>query len=262
VNAWRVNALHETGSGGGASTNFMRLLIGVLFAAVCLAQATLKIPPTKASVDLENQRVEITLWGTVSPTPSGTFALALTVDLGDFQEHLTPILAAHLNRSDRCGDRMTLEKAAIAPSAPSGLLTANVNFERYGCVKAFGKEVTKRLVGGHGVIEVNLTPSVEENDIAIAAEVRKVDADGSLGQVLRSGSVGDSIREKIAASVESSLQKSVNLKSTLPPALEKAISIETVRFADGGDGRLWLTIGGEVRLSAEQLRGIAKELGH
>ncbi len=157
---------------------------------------------------------------------------------------------------------MSLEKAAIAPSAPSGLLTANVNFERYGCVKAFGKEVTKRLAGGHGVIEVNLTPSVEENDIAIAAEVRKVDADGSLGQVLRSGSVGDSIREKIADSVESSLQKSVNLKSTLPPALEKAISIDTVQFADGGSGRLWLTIAGEVRLSAEQLRGIAKELGH
>jgi hypothetical protein len=259
VKAWRGNAVDETGAGGGASTNFMRLLIGVLFAALCMAQATLKIPPTKASVDLENQRVEITLWGTVSPTPSGTFALALTADLGDFQDHLTPVLAAKLNRSDRCGDRMSLEKAVLAPS---GLLTANVNFERYGCVKAFGKEVSKRLVGGHGVIEVNLTPSVEENDIAIAAEVRKVDADGSLGQVLRSGSVGDSIREKIADSVESSVQKSVNLKSALPPALEKAISIDTVEFADGGSGRLWLNIAGEVRLSAEQLRSIAKDLGH
>ncbi len=53
-----MNALHETGSGGGASTNFMRLLIGVFFAAMCLAQ-TLKIPPVKASVDLENQRIEL-----------------------------------------------------------------------------------------------------------------------------------------------------------------------------------------------------------
>jgi len=73
--------------------------------------------------------------------------LALTVDLGDFQEHLTPVLAAQVNRSERCGDRLSVEHAVIAPSAPSAVLTANVNFERYGCVKAFGKEIAKRLVG-------------------------------------------------------------------------------------------------------------------
>jgi hypothetical protein len=237
----------------------MRVLTGLLLAAVSLAQAQtsnppIKIPPVKASISLDQQPVEITLWGTVSPGPSGTFALALTVDLGDFQEHLTPILAAHLNRSDRCGDRLSVERAVIAPTAPSGLLTANVNFERYGCVKAFGKEITKRLVGGKGVIAVNLTPSVAENEIEIDAEVRKIDAGGSLGEVLRSGSFGDSIRQKIADSVESSIRKAAKLKSTLPAALEQAVSIETVQFADGGSGRLWLTIAGEVRLSAEELR--------
>jgi hypothetical protein len=237
----------------------MRVLTGLLLAAVSLAQAQtsnppIKIPPVKVSVNLDQQPVEITLWGTVSPGPSGTFALALTVDLGGFQEHLTPILAAHLNRSDRCGDRLSVERAVIAPTAPSGLLTANVNFERYGCVKAFGKEITKRLVGGKGVIAVNLTPSVAENEIEIDAEVRKIDAGGSLGEVLRSGSFGDSIRQKIADSVESSIRKAAKLKSTLPAALEQAVSIETVQFADGGSGRLWLTIAGEVRLSAEELR--------
>jgi hypothetical protein len=237
----------------------MRLLTGLLLAAICLAQAptsnpALKIPPVKASINLDQQLVEITLWGTVSPAPSGTFAAALTVDLGSFQEHLTPILAAHLNRSDRCGDRLSVERAVIAPTAPSGLLTANVNFERYVCVKAFGKEIAKRLVGGKGLIEVNLTPSVAENEIEIAAEVRKIDADGSLGEVLHSGSFGDSIRQKIADSVESSIQKAANLKSTLPAALGKAVSMDSVQFADGGSGRLWLTITGEVQLSSEELR--------
>jgi hypothetical protein len=243
----------------------MRLLIGVSLVVLSMApavcQPTLTIPRVKASIQLDQQPIEVTLWGTVSPTPAGTFALALTVDLGDLQEHLTPVLAAQLNRSDKCGDHLSIEHAAIAPAAPAGVLTANVNFERYGCVKAFGKQIAKRLVGGHGVMEVNLTPSIEENDIAIAAEVRKVDADGSLGDLLRSGSAGDSIRDKIASSVESAIQKSTNLKSTLPAALEKAVSIETVQFADGGSGRLWLTIGGEVRLSAEQLRALAKDLG-
>jgi hypothetical protein len=234
----------------------MHLLTGLLLTTISLAQApienpTLKIPPVNASINLDQQPVEITVWGTVSPGPSGTFALALTVDLGSFQEHLTPILAAHLNRLDRCGDRLSVERAVVAPS---GLLTANVNFERYGCVKAFGKEIAKRLVGGKGLIEVNLTPSVAENEIEIAAEVRKIDADGSLGEVLRSGSFGDSIRQKIAESVESSIQKAANLKSALPAALENAVSIDSVQFADGGSGRLWLTIAGEVRLSAEELR--------
>ena len=75
----------------------------------------LKIPPIKTSIKLDQQQVEITLWGTLSPKPTGTFALALTVDLGDFQEHLTPVLSAQLKRDDRCGDRLSVERAAIVP---------------------------------------------------------------------------------------------------------------------------------------------------
>ncbi len=245
----------------------MRWLTQVSIAAICAAlavcqagaqtgNATLKISPVKTSIKLDEQQVEITLWGTLSPKPSGNVALALTVDLGDFQEHLTPVLSAQLARSDRCGDRLSVERAAMAPSAPSSLLTANVNFERFGCVKAFGKQIAKRLLGGHAVIEVNLTPAVEENAIALNAEVRKIDADGSLDDALRSDSVGDSIRDKISSAVESAIQKLTNLKSALPSGIGNAVSIETVQFADGGAGRLWLTIGAEVRLSADQLRGV------
>src|ERR1700722_19784465 len=237
----------------------MRNILLPVFGALALASiahAQLKIPPVKATVDLDHQPVEITVWGTVSPAPSGIFALALTVDLGGLQTNLTPVLAAELNRSDRCGERLTVEKAVLAPAAPAALLTANVNFERYACVKVLGKEIVKRLVGGHGVIEVNLTPSVDANDIMLTAEVRKIDADGPLGDLLRSGSLGDSLREKIGDSIEEAIQKSADLKLALPAAIEDAASIQTVQFADGGAGRLWLTIGGEVSLSAEQLRGI------
>lgn len=238
-----------------------------MFLVVSAAQAqtnnlTLRIPPVKTSLNLEGQPVGITVWGTVSAAPSGIFRLAVTVDLGEFQENLTPVLSAQLNRSDRCGERLSVERAAVVPAAPSSVLTAYVHYERFGCVKAFGKEVVKRLVGGNGVIEVNLTPSVGENGIILTAKVGKVDADGSLGELLRSGSLGDSIREKIAASIQSAIQKSANLKSTLPSAIGSAAAIQTAQFADGGAGRLWLVIDGEVRLSAEQLRGVAKELSH
>jgi hypothetical protein len=235
----------------------MRLFAGLVLVVVCAAQ-TVQIPPVKTTLNLEGQPVEITVRGSVSTASAGVFRLAATVELGGLQEHLTPVLAAQLNRSDRCGERLSVEQAVLAPSAPAGVLTAYVHYERFGCVKAFGKEVVKRLVGGNGVVEVNLIPSVAENHIALAAEVRKVDADGSLGEVLRSGSFGDSLRQKIAASIESAIRKSANLQSMLRAGLDSVAAIQTVQFADGGSGRLWLNVGGEIRLSEEQFRGLEK----
>jgi hypothetical protein len=229
----------------------MRLAAGLIAAVVCLAQTdTLKLPPLKTSITVEGQSVAITVWGAVSAAH-----LSATVDLGDFQEHLTPILAAQLNRSDKCGERLSVEKVVLLPT---GLLTANVHYERFGCAKAFGKEITRRLVGGDAVVEVNLTPMVEENHIAMGAEVRKIDADGSLGEALRSGSFGDSIRQKITAGIESSIRKSADLKSTLPAGVDSVATLRTVQFADGGSGRLWLTVGAELHLSPEQFQGLAK----
>jgi hypothetical protein len=229
----------------------MRLLTGLILAVVCLAQTdTVKIPPLKTSLTMEGQPVAITVWGAVSPAH-----LSATVDLGDFQEHLTPILAAQLNRQDKCGERLAVERVVLAPT---GLLTANVHYERFGCAKALGKEISRRLVGGNAVVEVNLTPSVVDNHIALSAEVRKIDADGSLGEALRSGSFGDSLRQKIADSIESSIQKSADLKSALPAGLDSVAILRTVQFADGGSGRLWLTIDGELHLSPEQFQGLAK----
>jgi hypothetical protein len=229
----------------------MRLIAGLVVSVVCLAQTdTLKLPPLKSSLTLEGQPVAVTVWGAVSQAH-----LSATVDLADFQDHLTPILAAQLNRSDKCGERLSVEKAVLAPS---GLLTANVHYEHFGCAKAFGKEITKRLVGGDAVVEVSLTPSVAENHIAMGAEVRKIDADGSLGEALHSGSFGDSIRQKIATNIEQSVRKSADLKSALPAGVDSVLTLQNVRFADGGSGRLWLTIDGELHLSPEQFQSLSK----
>ena len=237
--------------------------LGLLFAAHTLAQtnaATLDIPAVKTAVNIEGQPIEFSVGGNVSPSSAGIFRLAATVDLGNLQQNLTPVLSAQLNKSERCGSQLTVEKATIAPAAPFAVLTANVHYERFGCAKAFGKEIVKRLIGGTAVIEVNLTPSIGVNGIALAGEVRKVDADGSLGDWLRSGQVGDSIRDKIASSVESAIRKSANLNSALPAGIEQMLTIGNVQFADGGAGRLWLNVGGEIRLSPEQFQSVAKKL--
>jgi hypothetical protein len=219
------------------------------------------LPAVKTTIALEGQQVTISAWGTVSEIPAKGFRLHLTTDLSDLQEHLTPLLSAQLNRYDRCGERLSVERAELAPKPPAGLLTVHVHYERWGCAKAFGKEMAKRLVGGNGVVEVLLTPSVDAGTVSVTSEVRKIDADGSLGEVLRSGSMGDSLREKIAASIRSAFQKSLNPKSALPPAVGDHLAIESAQFADGGAGHLWLTAAGDIRMSADEMHSLLGAAG-
>src|ERR1700730_16530934 len=68
----------------------------------------LKIPPVKTSVEIAGQPVTFTAWGSVSAESANTFRLAVTADLSDLQEHLTPLLGAQVNRSDRCGERLSV----------------------------------------------------------------------------------------------------------------------------------------------------------
>jgi hypothetical protein len=238
----------------------MRLLVGLWFFVFLVKAEVIKIPPVKTSVELAGQSIEVSLSGVI--TGQGPYQLAVAADLGNLQENLTSILGAQLNQSERCGNRLTVDRAVLAPTlTPSADLTAYVHYERYACAKAFGKEIVKRLVGGNGVVEVNLAPSFEAGQIALVARVVQVDSDGSLGEILRSGTLGDSVREKIRTSIESALRKSADLKSALPEEIESVATIKTIQFADGGSGRLRLDINGEVRLTPEQLREAGKRLG-
>jgi hypothetical protein len=236
------------------------LLLTALLARAETGDLTFKIPVVKTSVNLEGQPIDLALWGTVSSrnAAAGVFQLAMTADLAGLQENLIAVLGAQLNQSEKCGNRLTVDRAVLTPAAPIADLTAYVHYERYACVKALGKVIVKRLVGGNGVVEVNLSPQLDAGQIGLAAHVVKIDADGSLGDVLRSGSFGDSVREKIRTTIERAIRKSANLKSVLPPEMGNVATIQSLQFADGGAGKLWLTINAEVRVAEEQLRAVAK----
>jgi hypothetical protein len=239
----------------------MRPYIPLCVALICASQARtedleLKIPPVKTSLDVKGQAVQITAWGAVSGGPQGLFKLSVTADLGDLQANLGALLAAQMNRSDRCGERLSVESATLAPASPAALLTAQVHYERWACVKALGKNMAKRLVGGNATVVVKLSPSAGADGIAMASEVQKVDADGSLGEVLRSGSLGTTVKEKIASSIESSIRKGLDLKSALPPEVAAAVVLRGAQFAGSAEGRLRFSIDGEVHLTAAQLQSL------
>jgi hypothetical protein len=237
----------------------MRFHLLLCFAPLFAAQVrgedlVLKIPPVKTSLDIKGQAVKITAWGAVSSGPQGPFKLELTADLSDLQDNIGALLASQLNRSERCGERLSVENATLAAASPAAVLTARVHYERFGCAKAFGREVVKRLVGGNAVVTVKLTPAAGADGISMASEVLKIDADGSLGELVRSGSLGTSVKEKLAGSIESSIRKGLDLKSTLPPAVAAAATLRGSQFVSGTEGRLWFSVDGEVHISAAQFQ--------
>ncbi len=177
----------------------------------------------------------------------------LFADLAELQRNLTTLLAAQLNQSNRCGERLTIERATLAPAAPSGILTAAVHFEKWGCAKAFGKEMVKKLVAGDGTVGVKLTPEVADGStLRLAADVTSIDATGPVGDMLRSGSLGDAVREKIRTSLVSALQKSTDLKTVCPRRCRRSRRYARAEFRDGGEGRLILSVESEIHMSEDQ----------
>jgi len=211
---------------------------------------------------VQNQAVAITVSGSISGAAAAhnpaTFRLALTADLSDLQQNISTLLSSQLNRSEKCGERLTIDRAELAPGAPSAVLTAYLHYEKWACAKVFGKDVAKRLVGGNGVVDVRLTPAVEDTrSIRMQSEVGSIQADGSLGEVLRSGSLGATLREKIKTTLAAAMDKA-GLGASVPAELQPVAAIQTARFADCA-GRLCLDLTGDVRISGDQLRSLIDE---
>jgi hypothetical protein len=225
------------------------------------ADFSLEIPPVPLSADISGQPVTVLVSGRISGGNAGQpLNLILHADLGDFQNHLTELLKAKLDQSNRCGERISLEKAVLDPAPPSADMTATLHFEKWACLKAFGKENAKRLVGGNGVIHVTLTPRVENGSaVRLDATVGAIDADGSLGELLRSGSLGDALRDRIRESLTTAIQKSSNLDGVLPAQVRPLVTMDSVKFGDLGRGRLGLYIDGSLTLSNEQARGLLEQ---
>jgi hypothetical protein len=243
---------------------FLLTLLVPMLTGLAVAQGfesgALKIPQQTVSFDVNGQPVAITAWGEVTRDPSGAIRLGLTADLNDLAKNITPLLGTELNRSDRCGERISVESAQLAPASPAANLTVNLHYERWACAKVLGKQVVKRLVGGNGVVIARLTPSAGENGIAVNAAVEKIDADGSLGDLLHSGSLGTSIQEKIAHSIESAIRKAANFNSLLPPAVAGLVRIRGIQFTEGQEGRLWLDLRAEANITADQFQALASQL--
>ena len=106
-------------------------------------------------------------------------------------------------------------------------MVSQLHYERWKCIRMLGKERPNKLIGGKGVIEVKLTPTVDQGTTArLVPAVGRIEADGALGELLRSGSLGEQLREKIRDSLLHAMQKGTDFKATLPPVAQDYITIE------------------------------------
>ena len=242
------------------------LLTGAPAPAADAQNLTFKIPPVKIPFMVKDQAVTITASALISMVSKdrdqAVFKLELSVDLAGLQQNMTGLLSSQLDKDDHCGDRISIEHATLTPADPASLATVQLHYERWACVKAFGKQQAKRLVAGNAVIPVKLTPGVEENktELRLVPEVGTIEADGSLGELLRSGTVGATIREKVKTAILSAMQKGTNLSATLPPAAQGYVTIKNAEFKDAGSGRLTIVLDGQVRITQAQVQMLSKQV--
>jgi hypothetical protein len=223
------------------------------------------IPTVKKTVNFDNQAVAITTSGTIAKAVGdagqNTFAMELTADMSDLQQTITDVLHAKLDTSDRCGERIALQTAALTPQEPASLVVVQLHYERWSCATMFGRESMNEIVEGSGTIEVKLTPAVaEDGSLRLSAKIDRIDAEGLVGDLLHSDGLGNALRDRISESVLSALQQGADFKAALPAGARSYATLRRAKFQGTGSGRLLAVFDGDIRVSNENLAAVTREL--
>lgn len=220
-------------------------------------------PAVKTPVHIKSWTIPVTVSGGLSQTAVAgnqrTFKLDLMTDLSELQQNITALLRAQLDTSEACGQRVSIREARLTPAAPASLLVVRLHFERWMC--APGQQISTELSEGDGTVEIKLAATVEkENSLTLKSAFGRIDANGMLGEQLRSGSLGEDLQDKAAESVLSAARAGTDFKVVLPPAVRNSVTIQTARFREAGVGGLSVALSGQVEISNQQADQLASQL--
>ncbi|MGA7291359.1 MAG: hypothetical protein WBW85_02350 [Terriglobales bacterium] len=226
---------------------------------------TLNLPAITNSVDIAGETINIPASGVISRTATqngqNLFSLRLTADLSDLQLNITDVLRSKLDRAPRCGERIQVEQATLTPLIPASVVVADLHFERWACPLGASLQDPMEVASGEGTLEVKLTPFVHPNTgLSLDSEITRVDAQGLFRNMLRSGDLGVSLRDQIAAALLSALQQGASLKSTLPLAVQPAATLQKAEFQDAGADQLNLVLDGHLLFSDAQTKQFVTQL--
>jgi hypothetical protein len=221
------------------------------------------LPQVKTMVSISRQTVPISVSGVLSQIAAQggqrTFQLVMVADLSQMQQNITDLMRAQLETSAACGERVAVRQASLTPAAPASLLTLWLHYERWICTG--GPRTATELAEGDGKAEFKLTTTLDPpNTLKVAAAFGRIDASGMFGDALRSGSLGDDLREQVAQSVLSAARTASDFKIALPPAIQNSATLQTAKFQDQGVGGLIVVLEGRIELSNEQTAQLAGQL--
>jgi hypothetical protein len=222
------------------------------------------VPAVTNSMDIAGQTIAIlasTSLSRASGDDERNFRFKLSADLSDVQREISGMLQIQIDRSPPCGERVAIRRATLLPLGTAGLVRAQMHYERWFCAPGQGSGSPLELSSGDGTIEIKVIPSVGPDlALRLVPEIGHVEADGSLREMLGSGALGAILRDQIAATILSALQKGTDLKACFPPAAQGLISLEKAQFQEQGAGRLSLDLEGRLQFSDEQAKQVAAQL--
>lgn len=222
---------------------------------------TFNLPPVKDPADVGSRGIAVIASGVLSQTEAQgnlrTFRLDSNLDLTDLQQNITAIMNAQVSASNACGERLAVRSANILPAPPATVLVLQLHFERWLCA---GQSSPTELAESDGSVTVKVTPSVQNSTLTMTAAFSRIDASGMMADGMRSGDLGDDLRDRIAKLLLLAVQSGGDFKTTLPQSLQNAASLQSAKFLDGGAGILRMVLSGQVQLSNEQATLLANQL--
>jgi hypothetical protein len=116
------------------------------------------------------------------------------------------------------------------------------------------------VMEANGTMTVKITPEVEKDgSLSILTQIETVEANGMLAEMLRSGLLGETVREKmkIKKSFVTALQNSLKFNAVVLSMGPDSAAIETAKFVrDGDGGTLAIALDGHLHLSGEQVAAL------
>jgi hypothetical protein len=238
-------------------------------------ETTFNLPALPNRLNIAGQSVALPSSGVVVRTSKenghNIFTLTLDADLYDLQQNIKDVLSSALNRSPNCGERVEIKQALFVPAAPASLVTVHLHYERWICALGGGTASPTEAIASDGSLEVKLTPTISQtmsrtdsqtSGLGLDSEIVRADSTGSLRNMLRSGDLGDNLRQQIAATILAVLRQATNPDSVLPSSAKENLSLQKAQFQNAGSDKLSFRLNGELQFSDEQAKLFADQLKH
>jgi hypothetical protein len=223
------------------------------------------LPKVTSPISMNHRTIPVAISGGLSQISAQrdqrTFKLEVITDLSVLQQNITDLLRAQIEKPANCGERLAIRQARLTPADPASLLVLWLHYERWICSGAQGHETSSELAEGDGTVEIKLTAAVEKpNTLTVSAAFGRIEANGMFGDSLRSGSLGDDLKDEVVQSILPAARAGSDFKTTLPPAIQNSALIQNAKFQNVGVGGLTVVLNGQIELSNQQADQLATQL--